>query len=473
MAALTTRLRCGLSNALRACRSSQTTRRRLQIVHKRNFTCDCGTTRFPSSAPCNLRINPETGTKGGVHSEEPDANNKYNINFRNLFCGCQVYYDPFKQKGTMFQCLGLGTHETGGCGEDWYHPGCLAGLGPEWYKDLPKDETKTKVKTDDQNGLPTIVEDAGAEQQNGDVVAEAEQGDEAAPEEGEEEDDPPMPPGFPDEDEFEGFICYKCLDAYPWLKRYAGAPGFLAPVYYKPPSEASTNSPEVADIKREELPAAPLSNGNSSSKKRKSSDDPSADDASDSQVMKRPRSEASPLPTPTDSQPTQDPSKATCKLSSLPPAPPGRFSLFFKSDFRAHLCHCPQCFPLLTPHPHLLEEEETYEPPLSSDGGDPTNPQGGTSSGGSLYDRGESALRTIDRVRAIEGVMAYQHLKDKLMPFFEEFARSGKVVSAEDVKAYFAKLRGDEEKERMARVGAERSRDGQGEGDNQREQSGY
>lgn len=41
--------------------------------------------------------------------------------------------------------------------------------------------------------------------------------------------------------------------------------------------------------------------------------------------------------------------------------------------------------------------------------------------------------------------MAYNHLKEKLRPFFKEFAESGKAVGAEDITAYFAKLRGDEE----------------------------
>ncbi|RQM07378.1 hypothetical protein DH86_00003127, partial [Scytalidium sp. 3C] len=96
----------------------------VELFNKRNFECDCGTTRLPATSPCTLRINPQTNTKGGVHSETPHPGNKYNQNFRNRFCGCEENYDPYQQKGTMFQCLGLGTIENGGCGEDWWHPGC-------------------------------------------------------------------------------------------------------------------------------------------------------------------------------------------------------------------------------------------------------------------------------------------------------------------------------------------------------------
>ena len=85
----------------------------------------------------------------------------------------------------MFQCLGLGTHLTGGCGEDWYHPGCLSGLGPKWYEDA-NSKKEEKVKTEGEE---------------------------------EEDDDVPMPPGFPQEDAFEGFFCYKCVESNPWINQ--------------------------------------------------------------------------------------------------------------------------------------------------------------------------------------------------------------------------------------------------------------
>ncbi|KAK3296769.1 putative zinc finger in N-recognin-domain-containing protein [Chaetomium fimeti] len=419
----------------------------VEIFAKRNFTCDCGTTRFPKSSACTLRIHPQTSLKGGVHSEEPNPNNKYNHNFRNRFCGCQCDYDPFEQKGTMFQCLGLGTHETGGCGEDWWHPGCVVGLGPKWFENLAENKVKPEVK--DVNGpLPTINEDAEATGQTGNETNEQAE---------EDDNDPPPPPGFPAEDEFDGFICYKCVETHPWIKRYAGTPGFLEPVFLKQGSaglESASATPPVV--------AAPVvtSTGelDSASKKRK------ADDETDSQTSKRPRSEVD----------TSEPSLLpTCKLAGLPPPPATTtpFSLFLTPSFRTNLCHCPSCFPLLAPHPQLLEEEETYEPPAEEDTED------NRSSNGSLLERGENALRNVDRVRAIEGVMAYQHLKDRLMPFFQKFAESKQAVSAEDITAYFAKLRGDDEAireagERAGREGPSASGSGDGE-DPRREENGY
>ncbi|KAK1756878.1 putative zinc finger in N-recognin-domain-containing protein [Echria macrotheca] len=424
----------------------------VEIFTKRDFTCDCGTTRFPSTSPCALRLNPETNTRGGVHSEEAEANNKYNQNFRNRFCGCECDYDPYQQKGTMFQCLGLGTVETGGCGEDWYHQGCLVGLGPKWDENIKK-EKAAEMKV--ENGtLPTISEDVETE------APAPPAGENPAGEAEDEDDDPPPPPGFPGEDEFEGFICYKCVDAYPWIKRYAGTPGFLPPVFVQKPEPKSALESTPVVVKTEET----------TSKKRKADED---DDDMASQTSKRPRSEVGTTTTFDSTTPEAEQLSSEtlpsdkCKYTALPPTPPGQFSLFFRdSSFRDSFCRCPACFPFLGNHPQLLEEEETYEPPVSQDGdGD----AGSTTSngGGSLLERGESALRNVDRVRAIEGVMAYNHLKDKLKPFFQQFAESGRAISAEDIKEYFAKLRGDDEAIREAGEGAARG------GDHREEQSGY
>ncbi|KAF7171932.1 hypothetical protein CNMCM6106_006260 [Aspergillus hiratsukae] len=150
----------------------------VELFNKRNFVCDCGTTRVSSGLPCTLRNDPKTGARG-VRSQEPAPGNRYNHNFQNRFCGCGEDYNAFEEKGTMFQCLGLGTVETGGCGEDWWHPECLIGLPRNWYK-------KAKVAT----------EDVEAAKQN----SEANDDD---------DEDTPLPPGFPAEEDFETFLCYK------------------------------------------------------------------------------------------------------------------------------------------------------------------------------------------------------------------------------------------------------------------------
>lgn len=71
---------------------------------------------------------------------------------------------------------------------------------------------------------------------------------------------------------------------------------------------------------------------------------------------------------------------------------------------------------------------------------------------------------------SVEGVMVYNHLKEKVKNFLQPFAESGQAVGAEDIKAYFEKLRGDEQGIKDA-ASAGPSGDGSG-GDNRREQSG-
>ncbi|KJR86666.1 E3 ubiquitin-protein ligase UBR7 [Sporothrix schenckii 1099-18] len=423
-------------------------------------------TPVPYSAMVNISV---------VHSEEPDRGNKYNQNFRNRFCGCALDYDPFQQRGTMFQCLGLGTHDTGGCGEDWWHPGCIVGLGlkeSETYQERGPEVSKVTHKDEEAPArgvtdcLPTISETVEYDEHVTEAVhssggARAVEGDGCGDREEEGEDDPPMPPGFPNEDAFEGFICYKCVDAYPWIRQYAGSPGFLPAVLYR--TEQDVSPAQAPGPSTEGLVKRKADDDTETGAKRFRTDDKAVADEDASTNIEKDETVSTMEPT------VLAPVVPTCKKATLPPPPSGRFSLFFTEDFRDHLCRCANCFPLLTAHPQLLEQEETYEPPVSDDGGsnaEGVGPGSGSHGSGSLYERGESALRNVDRVRAIEGVMAYNHLKDKLKPFFQQFAESGQAISAEDIKSYFAKLRGDEQAIQEAGEGARSD-------DNWREQSGY
>lgn len=446
----------------------------------------------------------------------------------------------------MFQCLGLGTVATGGCGEDWWHPGCIVGIGAEWYENSSQKGTSTKKKNEGLLSTITEVAEAVVDERTGETT-EPEAMDEGEPEDGSstknknesllssvpevaeavvderngetteaeamdddgssknknesllssmsevagavvderngetaepeqtndeesEDDETPLPPGFPDEDDFEGFICYKCVDANPWIKRYAGSKGFLAPVFCR----SAAPSPELGILgKTAEIVSGAVSDVINPIK-RKFEDDEDSMNSGPAKRSKDDVSETDALSTLTETKPALDPTTGIaadgprpCKIASFPPAPTGQMSLFFKSDFRKHLCRCADCFPLLVPHPQLLEEEENYEPSISES---EAEAGGSTQGSGSIYDRGESALKNVDRVRAIEGVMAYNHLKEKLKPFFAQFAESGQAISAEDIKAHFAKMRGDEGD--IKKAGDDAKMDGAG-GDGRREQGGY
>lgn len=334
----------------------------VELFNRRNFTCDCGTTRLPSTSPCTLRIDPATGLKGPVHSQPPAEANTYNQNCENRFCGCGEVYNADEEKGTMFQCLGLADEKDGGCGEDWWHAECIAGLGRAWAK--AKTQSKEEGKENAGEG-----DDSNAEH--------------------------PLPSGFPPEDAFDTFICYKCVEVTPWIKQYAGTPGFLPP-FYKKISETDNMSSVNGHIGSSQANFAAPNHTKTpdehavdqtdpahipSSPKKRTADDAQLDSPNSSDT-KRPKAD---LPNP-------------AYHASLPNPPQVMFSLFLQEDFRDHFCRCRECYPRISKHPQLLEEEESYEPPLSESGAEGGEGSVGT---GSLLDRGEAALSNVDRVRAI------------------------------------------------------------------------
>jgi hypothetical protein len=74
----------------------------VELFGKRNFTCDCPTTKY--ERPCCLN----QGANAGVGRERKmpgNAGNIYGQNYRGMFCRCGRPYDPEKEKETMIQCL--------------------------------------------------------------------------------------------------------------------------------------------------------------------------------------------------------------------------------------------------------------------------------------------------------------------------------------------------------------------------------
>jgi E3 ubiquitin-protein ligase UBR7 len=393
---------------------------------------------MPATSPCTLRSDPVTGAKG-VHSQEAATGNHYNHNFQNRFCGCGEEYDADQEKGTMFQCLGLGTVETGGCGEDWWHPECLMGLSRDWRMSSSAAD-QSKIEHD---SLPT-------------PEAPCLDGDHSPP------------PGFPREEDFEAFLCFKCVDSNPWIKQYVSTPGFLPQLFKRDTSVGSTEGLASVDPSKDNLPPQ------AEAKKRKASGESDSRSPSPSKRIRQDTTQVSEK----DNLEKTEVAAPKHKHDILPPAPQGTFSLFLKEDFRDHICHCPECYPNLIPHPQLIEEEDTYEPPVSESGESDAGPGSGARSHGtgSLLERGEAALSNVDRVRAIEGVMVFNHLKDKVKDFLKPYAESGKAVGAEDIKAYFEKLRGDDAAMRVAGTKpGTRDEDKENEGGtgHRKEQSGY
>ena len=266
----------------------------------------------------------------------------------------------------MFQCLGLATQADGGCGEDWWHPECVVGLGRNWAR-------KDKIEQKPENGV-TLADD-------------------------EDDDAEKAPPGFPQEEDFETFICYKCVDSNPWIRRYAGSAGFLPAIYN------GDGHHEIASEGPKHAPAEKLSETNGQGKLASideipfsgATSTPKFEDIPVATKKRKAEDTGDDLSSSTDSKKVRTETTSTCHYESLEEPASGKLSLFLQEDFREHMCRCPKCYPVISKHRQLLEEEESYEPPLSEDG-EEGNRSAGTAS---LLDRGEAALSNVDRVRAI------------------------------------------------------------------------
>ncbi|KAK9449220.1 putative zinc finger in N-recognin-domain-containing protein [Limtongia smithiae] len=486
----------------------------VELFNKRNFTCDCGTTRMRASGGCNLR-------KNFTKLDTASSTNRYDHNFEGRFCACDSKYNPATEQGTMYQCL-LGD----ACNEDWYHEECILGLPfpPPEKAPVPKmppspkghptgtdllhstdshspeaalppapNGHPTKVKigivdteqsstTDEQakpepkspHGHPTGVKlyplDVNGFELGGTPVKKkeppspkghptgvnllqtltedmpasahaAETGDGSDGEDEDEEEDDEgnhvPPPGFPDDNLFEAFICWKCVTKHRFfLGRWAGWKDVAldAVVRIQPEDE---------------------SEGLVSTFKRKLED--AEEEASEGRASKRievkvgtstSNSTPSLLPRIDEDKETSQCQMPTECLQAVD------FSLFLVDGWREKICRCPSCLVFLDMFPVLKDEEITYEPP-------PDNDDDSTCSfcllcytstnrfaDESLVDAGTRALNSLPRVNAMEGIYAYNRVKSKLETFLRPFAEEGRIVSEQDVKVFFDKIKSEQQQRR-------------------------
>lgn len=85
---------------------------------------------------------------------------------------------------------------------------------------------------------------------------------------------------------------------------------------------------------------------------------------------------------------------------------------------------------LITKYPFLVSGEKTYQP------------QPDTDAHSSLFEAGEKALRQLPHEQVANGLEVYKKLRDKLNKYLKPFAQQGRVVTKEDVTAFFANYEG-------------------------------
>ncbi|PIL27523.1 transcription factor [Ganoderma sinense ZZ0214-1] len=309
--------------------------------------------------------------------EAPNDKNQYSRNFRAQFCRCGRAYDAEKERETMIQCVAC---------EDWFHESCLN------LRERPPSREPT-----------------------------------------------PEPPV--DDDDYDGLVCSDCVRKIDALRKIAGTPGALMVVRssegdsWRIIGVEETDSvlvdTETKDARVNGKSEEVLSTGVKREREGSVGAEPSTKRARVS-----PDAESAPCLAPPQGPRVKD---LLCALDGSPNGDAikkeeeslqpekylGAGDVFLTEGWRDRWCRCKNCLPSLEARPYLLEEEETYEPPEDPD------------SGLSLEELGMRALNRLPRERAINGIMAFNAMRDDLMQHLRPFAERGTEVTEADIRGFF------------------------------------
>lgn len=381
----------------------------VELFSKRNFACDCGTSRMHESSGCALRNNPTGGhsittsetsyqstsyglsgntshpkvpkLRTGLISESltfstsdlpkaediPSLENTYNHNFQGKFCSCDMVYNPVQETRTMHQCY-LGDV----CGEDWFHQDCILGYSPGIFQrnnntsgvnkldDLPPPGLEA---SEDPPLVTPMVDDSGD-----DVI-----------------------PHFPDMDTFGEFICWKCVSAH--REAFDSLVKFQNVVVKHMPHFNLVMSGDDWKVQYEQYVQ-----GEPQTKRVKRED--GAQGISYSVFLAENFKEE----------------LKTIRASLLPESALERFLNLFE---------------------YVANDDPIYQPAKDDLGSS-------NSSTGSLYELGSNALQTLPTPQAIEGLHAYGVMKAKLQNFFKGFVDQQKVVTEEEVRRFFDDMKNEQ-----------------------------
>ncbi|KAK9319564.1 putative zinc finger in N-recognin-domain-containing protein [Lipomyces orientalis] len=464
----------------------------VELFNKRNFTCDCGTTRMSAFGGCNLR-------KNFNELDIPSSSNRYDHNFEGRFCSCNSKYNPETEKGTMYQCL-LGDV----CNEDWYHEECILGLpfppvestpqppkaprghptgtdllhiSPERTNKMPPspkghptkvvidaidtteidsseigDDVQDKTEPKSPSGHPTGVklypidysefststspstamkEPSSPKGHPTGVNLLPELTGEirgSASDDEEDGEDHVPPPGFPDDSLFEAFICWKCVEKH---RKFLGRWAGWNGVALEAVVRTK-HSDAIAPAHARELNGLKrvLEDSEAITQNAKRVDLDHDSDGRDDSLAGSLSSTSSTLShlSSTSTVASSVDEHPVCKMPTGIPAAEV-FSLFLVEGWRQTVCRCADCLKFLDRFPMLKDEEVTYEPPRDED------------ETSSLLEAGTRALNSLPHISAMESLYAYNKVKTKLASFLKPFAEQGKIVSEQDVKTFFDNIK--------------------------------
>lgn len=291
----------------------------------------------------------------------------------------------------MIQCLAC---------EDWFHESCLN----------LRDRLHLKAETN-----PTPI--------SGHVDTQSDDGSDVSSD--------GLPPPLVAAEDYDALVCRKCVARINVLRRYAGTRGVIMVIRddenspWKKYEGDCPDGPSGSCNTDDSL----IQIGHTESPPESACRDPCS--ASEERAAKR-RKISDTLSSTCLAPPINLIAKAIFECespdSNMVGSTLGAGDIFLTDGWRRRWCRCDQCLPSLQAHPYLHEEEETYEPPEDPD------------SRLSLEELGLRALERLPRDRAIDGIRAFNDMRDGLMEYLRPFAQEGKVVEAADVNRFFETL---------------------------------
>ncbi|CAI5755836.1 unnamed protein product [Candida verbasci] len=357
----------------------------VELFTKRNFVCDCGTTRMKNTpnGACKLRRGKSNLELSA--DDVPSSSNTYNQNYFGKFCGCEQIYNPVEETGHMIQCYFGFT-----CGEDWYHDKCIMGLNPK---------QSTRSEADGQNLLDKLSPpglDAGLQFLGSDEKIQQMKEDNVN-EEGEENevDSIEKLKYFPKLDSFEQYICWTCVDRFKEIFNSLDSliPGII--VEKLPRFEGIESIEEWNQLR----------------------------------------------------QRTTEPKQKKIKTENKSQEPVKEmYSIFLGSEFKEKIKSefekmdkSSKLYKFIENNSHLFDDDPVYQPPT-----DQSEEEWSTTV--SYLDMcAADALHTLPKGKAIESIEAYDKIRSKLRDFFKPFAEQGKVVTEDEVKNFFGKFNEENE----------------------------
>lgn len=148
-----------------------------------------------------------------------------------------------------------------------------------------------------------------------------------------------------------------------------------------------------------------------------------------------------------DAAPSSSSASSSPPTKCKRPSNPGLYTkgaLFWPDNWRDQLCVCVECKALYEKLnvEYLTDNEDT----VKWYGDEGIKKLGAKES---FYDRGMRQLSSLDRVRQIDAITAYNKMKDRLKEYLNQFVASQQVVTEADIKRFFQEMRNDDQKDLM------------------------